>query len=131
VLARDVQPLEVGVHRPHLGGAPALHAREAQVRADGDVPGAVHDPGGRAEEVAGEVLGAVGQARPEPERLEGGHGHPLAVHRVEVGERVTDDEVAAREAAQPLVPAPAAHRDPEAHRLRQRLGVADHLVDDR
>jgi hypothetical protein len=101
---------------------------QAEVAADGHVPRHV-DQAGDVAEVAARLRNAAGRQLAQCEGFERGDGHALPVDGVERADGVAGDQQLLREAAQPLVAAADAGREPDCDRVVQRLGALQRLGD--
>lgn len=90
---RGMQPGKVAVDEPDHDRARTLDAGEHQIAAAGDLPRVVDHGFDRPEESERvEPVRSAGQLVAQLRRFDRRHRHALAVHRVEAGERVADDQ---------------------------------------
>ena len=94
-----VEAGEVGAHQPALAGPAPLYLWEQEVPPGRHLPRDVDDTGEVAVPAAGLRLDAWREVAAQGERVERGHGHALAVDRVEAAERITRHQQAGWEPA--------------------------------
>jgi hypothetical protein len=71
----------------------------------------------------------VAQVALQDERLQRGHRHALAVDGIGAAQAVADRQESLGQASEPLVSTPHAGGKAERHRIVERLGVLDRVVD--
>ncbi len=125
----DLHPFRVRAHQPVTQAAPPLDAGIAQIGSVGHVPRNVHEAAGLPVETGRQIRAGGPQAVPQRPRLLGRHGHSLGVERVEAAYRVTDDEESGGRILHPLVVSPQRTGETVGHRVAQRLGRRDQVVD--
>lgn len=124
-----VQAVDVGAQQPGLRGPAALDPGKRQVAADRQLPRRVDDPGDLPVERRGLWWTSAAKLIPESQRLEGRDGHALPVDRVEAAEPVAHHEEPLGKPRKPFVATADTGREPERHRVGERHGGGDGVVD--